>query len=321
MLGKSTGWQFTSSIDEARVNLARALIHALGFSRDGEATPVHVNRLSALFRRYYPNDSVVDALQLLLLIKEVIELPEGLWVPSACRSVVIDGVGKLLVSPHSTEELQRGLGVPVQRLRYGRICQHGETDIFEIESLESWAESCESLEEWTRQALRKCDSDLAETVDTRRSIEVYKSWADQGTGSFSYQPWCKYPSEERIPEGKFLCREKTPQGQWRSFLGEFRQRGIVRECDLTVDHLRFRFGLDRLSGRKIELRTNSRGGRISFELRRHLPLSERRIVVALMSDIEPVEVGVVVSIEPRMYPTIKNALNSLGMTFGERANG
>jgi len=321
MQPKSADWHFVSSTDEARVNITRAVIHAFGFSPEEGTTPVHVSRLSALFRRYYPNDSVVDALQMLLLLKEAIELPQGFWLPSACRSIVIDNVGRLLIAPHPTDELQRGIGAPIQRLRYGRICDDNAAITCESESLDSWAEAVDSLEDWTRQALRHCDAQLVETVDTRRSIEIYKTWSDREGSPSSSRSWCKYPSEEDVPDGKFLCREMTPQGQSRRFLGEFRRGRISRECDLTIDHIRFRFGLDLLSNRKMELRTSNRRGKITFELRRYLPLSEKRIVVALMSDVEATEFGVIVSFEMKIYPVIKQALSGLGMTFRERADG
>jgi len=312
------GWASIWSVDGASVNIARVAMHAFGFSSEQKAIAVHVSRLSAFFRRYYPTISITGPLELLCLLKEVIKVPDGFWLPAPCRSVSVGTADSLLIAPHPTNELERGLGKRVERLEFGRMCANDQLLPLEKISIDSWSESVDSPLSWLEVFTVFKAKHLQDTVTSGRDISVCETW-NAGAKSAVGSSWIQYSSVNSVPDGLHLCSEMAQGLQIRKFIGEFRGSVLRKECDIADDEaLLFRFSLELQRGRRLVIRPYKVAEGYSMHVSRTLPRSEMMLLTASASEIRKTDYGVVLTFKKNVYPAIRSSLERVGILLQEQ---
>lgn len=312
------GWASICSVDGASVNIARAAVHAFGFSSDKKTLPVHVSRLSAFFRRYYPSTSISGPLDLLSLLKEVVRLPDGFWLPATARSVSIGTTDSLLIAPHPTTELERGLGSRVERLEFGRMCGSGQSLPMEAVSLESWSEPIASPLLWLSDFTDSKGLKLQDTVTSGRDIRVCQTW-NTAAKSRPVSSWMTYSPGTAVPNGLHLCSEMAQGLPIRKFIGEFTNGVLRKECDIESDEaVLFRFALELQRGRRLVIRPGKVAEGYSMHVSRSLPRSEMMLLTAAASQIRETEYGVVLTFKKSLYPTVRSSLERAGILVQEQ---
>lgn len=312
------GWASICSVDGASVNIARVAVHAFGFSNDKKTVPVHVSRLSAFFRRYYPTISISGPLDLLCLLKEIIRLPDGFWVPAAARSVSIGTSESLLIAPHPTTELERGLGNRVEKLEFGRMCPSDQSASLEAVSLESWSQPIASPLMWLEEFTSSKKLRLQDTVASGRDIRICQTWKS-GTKSGAGSSWLPYAAGTAVPNGLHLCSEMAQGRPIRKFVGEFRDGVLRKECDIATQQeaLLFRFALELQRERRLVIRPYKVAEGYSMHISRTLPESEMMLLTASATTIREVEYGYLLTFKKSLYPVIRSSLERAGMSIQE----
>lgn len=312
------GWASICSVDGASVNIARVAVHAFGFSGDKKAVPVHVSRLSAFFRRYYPTTSISGPLDLLSLLKEVIRLPDGFWLPAATRLLSVGTAGSLLIAPHPTTELERGLGNRVERLEFGRMCANYQSASLETASLDSWSDPISSPLKWLDEFTASKGRNLQDTIASGRDIRICQTW-NARTESRAGSSWTPYSPRLAVPNGLHLCSEMAQGVPIRKFIGQFRDGTLKKECDIEANEaLLFRFALELQRGHRLAVRPYKVAEGYSMHISRALPKSEMMLLTVSASQIRETEYGVVLTFKKSLYPTIRSSLERAGLFVQEQ---
>lgn len=312
------GWDSIRSVDGTSINIARAAIHAFTFQDQDLVVPVHTNKLSAFFRRYYPNNSVTSPLDVLHLLKEVISLPNGMWLPAPCRSIDICGEESLLIAPHPTNELERSLQGKLKRLQFGRTYDGTPNQAFVKISIETWSEAIPSLSRWMENFVKVSVRRLQETVTTGRTIQVRNSWNNVNPHMKNAQSWYSYSKSSGIPDGVHLCQELAQGTPIRKFVGDFRAGTLRRECDLSdEDATLFRFGLEQLRNKPLALYSTKVANGRKLRISCSLPRSETMILTGLGSEFQKADLGTLITFEDRAFSVVRSALQRIGIVMRE----
>lgn len=306
------GWGTLSAVEGVQADVVRAAVHAFAFGSEGNPKPVHITRITSFYRRYVTNGSALEPLRVISLLKEVIALPGGMWLPGVSRAIPLADSTYLVIAPQPSTELSRVIGGPVSSRLFGRFSSNPVGEPFERQTLADWNDTYSELTSWTKAAFIEAKSHLQTTALAARTIDVCRTWSttrDSGSGS----RWQRLVERSAIPNGMHLCKESAEGSATRYFLGDFFKSELVREADLTRDPIRLRFGLEAITGRTVDIRPVVSGSSTEIEMWRRLPVSELMVLAALATKIEPTTYGARLTFDKTSFIVISSVLTSLGI--------
>lgn len=228
-----------------------------------------------------------EALDDLAAARDVIEFPNGRWLPAAVRVVPVgNGVGESLLVGGVPSSL-----LPVE-LR-GTICHHGafrrtvgdrvqKALNLPTEGLDRWTGAPDlDLLAWTSQVMASRGLDPYEEQSEAQRLRVYAP-GSATPGCSQYGRWTD--AVGKLPPGRYLARREWLLGGLVPRLVEIAVGRIVRAGVPSLgagDLRRLCYGLDASAGNPTTAEEEASEGKVTFTLRSEIPHAEARLFAAL----------------------------------------
>lgn len=289
--------------------IVRASVCALSRKDETTARPVHIGRIRAFCSRYgVGSDDVMEGLRTIALLKEVLRLPNGYWLPAPFRTVFI-GNRCALLSPETTARLAQFY--PIART-FGHLrCSSVAVTELPNEPFSEWVNAPTETKKWAQVILRDAEASKQTLVGTISGS--YWGYVDTRTRSAWSWRQAVIPTDLPLDGMWHLCQSTKPRFP---FLARRLSKTDSREASCrNSDVRRLQFALAALNNRPIRgILAHSRN---SITLHIPLPREERRLLAALAQN-EINGARAIYTIAPCDSSAICNVLDRLGITMEER---
>ena len=206
-------------LQNSALDILRAALCALSWVSTRECAPVHLVRLRASCARLGLDESLMELLDVLEMMREAQNLGRGYWVPTPTRAVRLLGC-RLIVSANSTCELERLLGLPIEVGGAGRTVSLDKSLTLPEETVDSWVGAPIDLRHWALDIMEHARANLRSTVHPNERVEVFV-WLDVHRRRMPLLGHRQQPDPEGIHERRDAdCRtERTSCGCCQSGAG------------------------------------------------------------------------------------------------------
>lgn len=315
----------------------RHTLYALTHTPDG-IKPVYVTRLINQVRRQlgllWPEvlqdeteNIVRQVLDHLELVRDVIELDNGYWLPTPLRPIPLSSCEQiLLVGGVTTKSLQTHFGKQVKPAGLVRSIKSGQQIEKKIEylqlewqSFEDWLGEAdnEDISIWIKTLLKQVKKQLKPSSDNLTNFEVYKPSSRENWQKRRWIPVVNCRSS--LPSEIVLCHFKQLPYYRLGVLSTENPRRLQREVNLgSIEQSKLLYGLDAFYAHA----TYAEFEQTEFEtytekliFRNRLPLVQRRLLSALGHDIskKPGKLPLIY-VFPKIFKTIiHNKIKTLGI--------
>jgi hypothetical protein len=310
-------------------------------------SPIHILTFLGLCRRQLkslvPKSGSVDAesdeeriedifrlvLNWLCLLREVIDLGNGYYLPAPLRFVDVGEGNALVIAGLPSADIVAHCSVPLAPAGICRTVLTEElpakfrTDSNSWQSLEGWSgQAATNLQEWTNKTVEHAQKGMTAAASTEITFEVY--CPDKRPKEAQHFRWMSAESLTKTDKGVKLCRTAVKSGPRRYFLGNLdgsRNLPLVSETAISQDDFRrLQYGFDLKAGAPETGLLSATTSTISqLQLRSPLPKAEERLIraLALQDDPLPHRLPMNFRFMPRWRGQITKALEGLSVRVRE----
>ncbi len=292
---------------QSDVDVVRSALCCLCYEEEYVARPVHRNHINSFLHQYLTPERADFALETVAFLQEFARLPHGYWYPAPLRQIPwIDA--SIIIGPHSTEELQRALHLPIKLAGNARVLTDQKTERLPVQNLDDWLDRPPDLAAWGRIAFTRGRLQLVPTMTSGGTIDIYVPTEPSR--------WIILGSRTRMSDGIYLCRRWLSEHHKPYFLGELRSNRLHAETVLTEDHIRLRYAIDLSQGVRNSYTCRFQQEKVQLKFGYRLPPAERRLMLAMGSSALPDCKSPSFEIPRVFLPAVEFELKRLGLLRG-----